>query len=139
MKLEPYYRKVFFYETDQMGIVHHSNVIRWFEEARFDLLDQLGYGSGFLEEEGLGSPVLDVACQYKTMVRFNDELTIRIGVKSNSSARLTFNYLVLHGDKIAASGETTHCFINKAGKIISLKRQYPMLYQTLEQLKEENK
>ena len=40
----PYDHKVQYYETDGMGIVHHSNYIRWFEEARVDLLEQLGFG-----------------------------------------------------------------------------------------------
>ena len=39
-----YDHKVQYYETDGMGIVHHSNYIRWFEEARVDLLEQLGFG-----------------------------------------------------------------------------------------------
>ena len=44
MELRPYQRRVNYYETDQMAIVHHSNYIRWFEEARVDLLQQLGFG-----------------------------------------------------------------------------------------------
>ena len=42
MKLRPYSRRVYYYETDKMGIVHHSNYIRWFEEARVDLIEQAG-------------------------------------------------------------------------------------------------
>ena len=42
--MNPCEHKVQYYETDGMGIVHHSNYIRWFEEARVDLLEQLGFG-----------------------------------------------------------------------------------------------
>ena len=42
-KIKPYEHKAHYYETDKMGIVHHSNHIRWMEEARMDLLEQLGY------------------------------------------------------------------------------------------------
>ena len=72
----PYEHKVQYYETDGMGIVHHSNYIRWFEEARVDLLEQLGFGYDRIEAEGYSGPVLEVACQYKTMSRFGE--TVRI-------------------------------------------------------------
>ena len=62
----PYDHKVQYYETDGMGIVHHSNYIRWFEEARVDLLEQLGFGYDRIEEAGYSGPVLEVSCQYKT-------------------------------------------------------------------------
>ena len=59
-KITPYIHKVQYYETDQMGIVHHSNYIRWFEEARIDLLEQLGIGYDMIEKEGIISPVIGV-------------------------------------------------------------------------------
>ena len=61
--MTPCEHKVQYYETDGMGIVHHSNYIRWFEEARVDLLEKLGYGYDRIEAEGFSSPVLEVACQ----------------------------------------------------------------------------
>ena len=47
-----YQHKVQYYETDQMGIVHHSNYIRWFEEARTDYMERLGIGYEKMEEQG---------------------------------------------------------------------------------------
>lgn len=132
--LQPYQRKAFFHETDQMGIIHHSNYLKWFEEARFDLLSQLDFGMNFLEKEGLSSPVLDITCSYKAMVRSNDEVSIYIQVKKLSSARLSFSYQVLKEEQLVATGESSHCFIDSTGKIISLKRNYPHLYQVLEKL-----
>ena len=70
--MTPCEHKVQYYETDGMGIVHHSNYIRWFEEARVGLLEQLGFGYDRIEAEGFSSPVLEVTCQYKTMARFGD-------------------------------------------------------------------
>ena len=64
--MTPCEHKVQYYETDGMGIVHHSNYIRWFEEARVDLLEQLGFGYDRIEEAGYSGPVLEVSCQYKT-------------------------------------------------------------------------
>ena len=54
-----------YYETDQMGIIHHSNYIRWFEEARTNLLDQMGFGYDQMEKLGIIVPVLEIACLYK--------------------------------------------------------------------------
>ena len=64
--MNPCEHKVQYYETDGMGIVHHSNYIRWFEEARVDLLEQLGFGYDRIEAAGYSGPVLEVSCQYKT-------------------------------------------------------------------------
>ena len=67
MELHPYQRRVNYYETDQMSIVHHSNYIRWFEEARLDLLDQAGLNYRKMEATGIIVPVVDVSC--RTMCR----------------------------------------------------------------------
>ena len=56
MKQQPYLRRVHYYETDQMAIVHHSNYIRWFEEARLDFLNQIGLNYRAMEEQGIGRP-----------------------------------------------------------------------------------
>ena len=70
--MQPYIREAKYYETDQMGIIHHSNYIRWMEEARIDLLDQIGYPYSRFEEMGYMSPVLHADCEYKKSVKFDD-------------------------------------------------------------------
>ena len=75
-KKKPYRRKVFYYETDQMGIVHHSNYIRWFEEARIHYLEQSGHPYDGIERRGLMIPVLSASCEYRLAVRFGE--TVRI-------------------------------------------------------------
>ncbi len=72
MRWQPYQHKVQYYETDGMGIVHHSNYIRWFEEARVDFLAQIGMPFEQVEARGIVSPVLRVSCEYKTMARFGE-------------------------------------------------------------------
>ena len=62
--------KVQYYETDQMGVVHHSNYIRWFEEARAEWMEAVGLPYARLEAEGIASPVLSVACAYRRPVRY---------------------------------------------------------------------
>ena len=63
-ELMPYEREVFYYETDKMGIVHHSNYVKWLEEARNNFMVQIGYPFDKVENENLMVPVLDVYCKY---------------------------------------------------------------------------
>ena len=70
MIYKPYKHLVQYYETDQMGIVHHSNYIRWFEEARSFLLEENGFGYKKMEESGIISPVLSVNARYKSMTHY---------------------------------------------------------------------
>ena len=42
LRIRPYEHHAKYYETDQMGIIHHSNYVKWMEEARLDLMDQIG-------------------------------------------------------------------------------------------------
>ena len=63
MQLQPYRRRAQYYETDQMAIVHHTNYIRWFEEARIDWMRQQGYGCRELEAQGLIIPVVDASAK----------------------------------------------------------------------------
>ena len=63
-QVEPYSRKVYYYETDKMSIVHHSNYIRMFEEARLDLMDKCGIDYAQIESLGIIMPVLEVTCKY---------------------------------------------------------------------------
>ena len=85
-KVNAYQHKAQYYETDQMGCVHHSNYIRWFEEARTDLLEQLGFSYGHMEELGILCPVLEVHVEYKDLIQFGMFII----------ALLTFVYLICH-------------------------------------------
>ena len=78
--MENWIHKVQYYETDQMQIVHHSNYIKWFEEARMYLLEEMGFGYSQMESEGLVIPVLSVQADYKSMVRFGESVEIEAKV-----------------------------------------------------------
>ena len=87
--MEPYVHKVQYYETDEMGIVHHSNYIRWMEEARIDFLERMGWPYDRLENEGSISPVIGVDCKYKANSLFPD----RIEIKANVGFTITGNHI----------------------------------------------
>ena len=65
MSITCYTRPIQYYETDRMGVVHHSNYIRWMEEARVDFMNQCGLPYAKLEQRGIMMPVLSASCQYK--------------------------------------------------------------------------
>ncbi|MGO1357192.1 acyl-CoA thioesterase [Alkalibacterium gilvum] len=127
-----YTRKVHYYETDQMQIVHHSNYIRWFEEARTNLMDDIGFSYKRMEDEGIVIPVLGVNVEYKTMSRFGETVEIEATVKEFTGVKLLVNYVVR--DKktqdIRVVGETKHAFLNKQTyRPVSLKRKHKELYE----------
>lgn len=139
MKKFPLYEhKVQYYETDQMGVVHHSNYIRWFEESRVNLMDNMGAGYDEMEKAGIISPVLEAHAQYKTMTKFGDTVTIETKMASYSGIKMTIAYEVR--DKITGevccTGETKHCFIDGEGKLLSLKKKNEKFHQMFQDLLE---
>ena len=79
--MEKYKHTVHYYETDRMGFTHHSNYIRWMEEARIDFFDQLGWSYQKFEDEGVISPVTAVECKYKQTTTFPEDVYISISVE----------------------------------------------------------
>lgn len=136
--MEIYRHKTQYYETDQMGIVHHSNYIRWFEEARTDFLEKLGMGYDRMEAEGIISPVLSVSCEYKTMTYFGETVEIAIALTKYNGIRLELEYTVSNADtgEVRAVGTSKHCFLDRDGRILSLKRSSPGYHRMLEEYKE---
>lgn len=119
-----------YYETDQMGIIHHSNYIRWFEEARTNLLDQMGFGYDQMEKLGIIVPVLEIACHYKSMVYYNDRVYIIPKIEAFNGIRLTISYQILDKTtgQLRTTGESKHCFLDKENRPVSLKKKHPELY-----------
>ena len=94
LKLLPYEHNAKYYETDQMGIVHHSNYIRWMEEARMDMMKQLGIPYRKMEEEGIISPVVSVSCEYRSMTHFSDTVLIETKITKYNGIRLDLEYKI---------------------------------------------
>lgn len=127
--MQTYLHKVQYYETDKMGITHHSNYIRWMEEARIDFLDELGWGYDKLEELGVSSPVIGVECQYKKSTTFGNTIGIEVKVIEYNGVKLTIKYIMINNltKETCAVGRSEHCFLSKDNKLISLKRELPEL------------
>lgn len=123
-----YRRKAQYHETDQMGIIHHSNYVRWMEEARVAFLDLVGLGYGKVEQLGIVSPVAGISLEYKRQVQFGDEVEIRVEVQKYNGVVMEFRYEFynLTKEEVCTLASSRHGFL-KDGKIVSLKRELPEL------------
>ena len=134
--MKDYIHKVKYYETDKMGITHHSNYIRWMEEARVDFLDQIGYGYAKLERDGIISPVIGVECEYKKSTTFDDVICIRPEIESFNGIKLVIRYTMTNvqtGD-LVLKGKSKHCFLTREGKPLLLRKQFPEVDKALNDL-----
>lgn len=134
--MNDYIHKVHYHETDRMGITHHSNYIRWMEEARVDFLDQVGYGYARMERDGIVSPVIGMECQYKHPSTFDDRIRIRVEVEEFRGVRLVIGYQMTNAadGTLVLTGRSTHCFTTPDGKPIILKKQFPELDRLLRRM-----
>jgi len=137
--MSPYIHRVHYYETDRMGVTHHSNYIRMMEEARVDFMEQLGWPYAKMEELGVMSPVTAVNLKYHAPTTFDDRVAIRVRVKAFDGVRLTIGYEMTKegGAPVTVlSGESEHVFLNAQGRFVRLKRELPEFFQLLTELAE---
>lgn len=128
-----YERKAFYHETDQMGVIHHSNYLRWLEEARIFFLDNLGLSYKKMEEIGIISPVVSIKLEYVKPVKFDDYVLIDMKVIKYTGVKMIFEYVIRDKktNDIMVKAESSHCFTN--GKsVISFKREYPEFHKIIE-------
>ena len=127
-KIYTYYRRAQYHETDQMGIIHHSNYVKWMEEARIGYMDQMGFTYKKVEEMGVISPVVEISVTYKKQVFFDDDIQIRVSIRKYNGISLEFNYEFFNTtrNEICTVAYSRHCFL-KDGKLISVKKELPDL------------
>ncbi|MCR5706353.1 MAG: acyl-CoA thioesterase [Acholeplasmatales bacterium] len=135
-----YERRAYYHETDQMGVIHHANYIKWMEEARIALMDYLGFSYKKMEDLGVISPVTGIDLEYKNPTRFNDNVLINVKVSEYSGVKLTIEYEIVSKDsgELRALGHSKHCFLMN-GRIVSLKRSLPEFNEAFTKYIEENK
>ena len=105
-----YVHQAQYYETDQMGIIHHSNYIRWI------------------------SPVLFVNCEYKSMTHFGDRVAIEVKLASFKGVKYEIAYTMrdLESREVRAVAVSGHCFLKKDGRPANIKKELPLLYETMQ-------
>lgn len=127
--MTPYVHNVKFYETDKMSITHHSNYVRWMEEARLDYLMRIGCDYRQLEAVGIISPVVSVKCDFVKTTTYGDDVQIEVNIKKFSGVRLCVSYVMSCCGEVVFRGESEHCFLNADMKVINLKKTAPDYYE----------
>ena len=116
-----YQHYVQYYETDKMGVTHHSNYIRFMEEARLQFFAGLGFDYLECEKKGMISPVVGLNnIKYKRPSTAGDIIDIDVAVKAVSLVTFTVQYIMKIKDTVIFTGESEHCLLGKDGKIIPL-------------------
>lgn len=99
-------------ETDQMGVVHHSNYLRYFEVARLEWLTQLGISYNDMEEEGVMMPVIAANIQYRQPAKFEDTLKVTIQLRDLPLVKMIFDYQIHNQNKVlVCEASTTLAFM----------------------------
>jgi acyl-CoA thioester hydrolase len=110
--------RVRYAETDKMGVVYHANYFTWFEVGRCELLRAIGRSYREMEATGIGLPVIEAHCEYKTPARYDDELQVKTWGTLLSPARVEFVYEISRPSDgiINAVGRTVHAAVDTSGR-----------------------
>jgi len=124
--------RVRYAETDQMGIVYHSNHLIWFEIGRVELMRQLGFTYRDMErDDGRFIAVAEVKCRYRAPVRYDDEVVVRTRLKTVRDSVVNFSYELVRADNgaLLAEGETTHIVTDAQMKVAALPDKYMKVFR----------
>ena len=106
-----------YYETDKMGIVHHSNFLRYLEIARLEWLKNLGLDYKEIEINGIILPVVDVNISFKQPARYGDTLRVQVLLKNTPKATIDFEYKIINQfNKLICVAKTKICFLNEKNR-----------------------
>ncbi len=114
--------RVRYVETDQMGIVHHSNYFSWMEAARAELMRDRGMSYKELEDRGYLLPVREAYCRYRKSLRYDDIVVVesRLIELGGASIKIGYNIYRKGDNRPSAEGYTVHPFTDKKGKVVKV-------------------
>ena len=136
-----YKRIINYYETDRMGVVHHSNYIRFLEEARCRWMEEEKLPMEEVEAEGYTIPTLEVNIKYKYHVTSGDVITITPRISDFNGVRMTVIYDVIDEktNNVVIEAWTKHCFTDNSLRPVNIKKKSEKIYNAFEKLYEEYK
>jgi acyl-CoA thioester hydrolase len=131
--------RVRYSETDQMGVVYHTNYLNWFELGRTEMIRELGYPYSAIEAQGLFLPVVEAEIKFRGPARYDDEIEIYTRVASFTNVRIAFVCEIRRVDALGSdaagtllvSGLTRHVWVNRSWKPARLDKELPELLQLL--------
>ena len=114
--------RVIYADTDAMGIVYHTNYIKWFEIGRAELLRELGSPYAQIELSGYNLPLTEVSCHYLYPARYDQIVVIETEIVYLRRASVKFNYVIRDEkqERVLVEGESVHACINAQGKVVRI-------------------
>lgn len=118
--------RVRYAETDQMGVVYHSNFVIWMEVGRVELLRGLGFTYREMESDGIHLPVAEVKCRYKAPAKYDDLIVVRTRMLNLRRNLIHFGYEIRRDgeDTLLAEGESIHIVVGPDMLRCSLPEKY---------------
>lgn len=122
--------RVRYSETDQMGIVHHSRYINWFEVGRTDYIRELDKSYAEIEREGLYLPVIAAGLKYKSPAKYDEFVLVETTIAEYNGIRIKFHYRILREEdsETLVTGFTEHCWTTTDMRPTKLKKVWPELH-----------
>lgn len=121
-----YKKRVTFYETDGMQVVHHANYLRYMEDARVEYFRAGGLELNDLMEEGIVFPIVEVSVKYRKSARYDDILVVKAYLRRLDRARFDFDYEIINektGD-LLVTGHTVNTYTDsRTGRIVRLPKE----------------
>ena len=135
--------RVHFYNTDEMGVVHHSNYIRWFETGRVEYLRSIGITLTEMMSDGILFPITEVRAKYLHAAKFDDDLELETTAVELSKVKMEFKYKIrrVSDGLLLVKGYSQNVFTNtETGKISRIPEKYfsKMQQAMIEEMSEKN-
>jgi acyl-CoA thioester hydrolase len=125
--------RVIYADTDAMGVVYHTNYIKWFEAGRSELLRGIGYPYSQLEAEGVMLPVAECSCKYKLPAVYDDLLEVTSRITDLKAATITLDYEIRRAatGELLVTGWTKHAITDHSFKPVRLRDKNRALYDRI--------
>lgn len=125
--------RVIYADTDAMGVVYHTNYIKWFEVGRCELLRNMGYPYARMEGEGVMLPVVECNCKYILPAVYDDLLEITAHIVELKGATITLDYEIRRKEteELLVTGWTKHAITDLKFKPIRLRNKNRELYDSI--------
>ena len=114
--------RVRYAETDQMGVVYHTNYLIWCEVGRTDFIRARGMSYADMERAGVGLAVSEVSARFHAAARYDELIRVRTMLADVRSRSVTFDYLiesVERGVRLVTARTALVC-IDPSGRPIAL-------------------
>lgn len=122
--------RVRYAETDQMGVVYHTNYLVWCEVGRTDFIRQRGMSYADIERAGIGLAVTELSARFHAAARYDDMVRVRTTLADVRSRGITFDYLITNaatGDRLVTA-RTALVSIDRSGRLVALPNEIRRLF-----------